>query len=106
MPEDFPDPTAPGATDADLPVHLPPPTEEEIRPDSFTVYTGFLRAGDGPIRLPVAAEGPRYGAEEADAVAHRFFAALAGDRELEVHLDDPIEIATAITNHAGITLAG
>lgn len=91
MPEDFPDPTAPDATDADLPVHLPPPTEEEIRPDSFTVYTGFLRAGDGPIRLPVAAEGPRYGAEEADAVAHRFFAALAGDRELEEHLDDPIE---------------
>ena len=76
---------------APLPDRLPPPTEEEIRPDSFTVTTGFLRAGAGPIELPVAGPGPMYTAAEADAAAHAFFAALAGDRELEHHIADPIE---------------
>jgi len=91
VPQDTPDPTAPDRGGADLPDRLPPPAEEEIRPDSFTVTTGFLRAGDAPIRLPVAAAGPPYTPEEADAVAHRFFGALAGDRELEHHIDDPVE---------------
>ena len=59
------------------------------------VTTGFFRAGTDPIRLPKALEGPEYTAEQATAAAHEFFAALAGDRELLEHHDDPIEHARA-----------
>ena len=91
MSEQPPDLTAPDDGVAELPDQLPPATEEEIQPDSFTVTTGFLRAGAGPIELPVASEGPVYTAAEADDAAHAFFAALAGDRELEHHIADPVE---------------
>ena len=57
--------------------------------------TGFFRAGTDPIRLPKAADGPPYTSEQAAAAAHEFFAALAGDRELLEHHDDPIEHARA-----------
>lgn len=59
------------------------------------VTTGFFRAGTDPIRLPRALEGPLYTPEQASAAAHEFFAALAGDRELLEHHDDPVEHARA-----------
>ncbi len=40
--------------------------------------------------MPRAEVGPPYSYDQADAEAHRFFAALAGDREI-VHHDDPVE---------------
>ena len=52
MSDDLPDLTAPDEGIGELPDELPPPTEEEIQPDSFVVTTGFLRAGDSPIELP------------------------------------------------------
>lgn len=91
MTDDLPDPTAPDEGVAELPDELPPPSGEEIRPDSFIVTTGFLRAGDGPIQLPVAADDASYSPDEADVAARRFFDALAADRELEHDLPDPVE---------------
>lgn len=97
-----PEPAANGeATDvfapdrvADLPDELPPPTGDEIRPDSFIARTGFLRAGDSPLSLPRLPEGPELSYVEADESAHRFLDALAQGRELVVHAD-PIEHARA-----------
>ncbi len=91
MSDDLPDPTVPDEGVADLPEELPPPTEEEIQPDSFLVTTGFLRAGDGPVQVPIGAKGMAYTAAEADAAARGFFDALAGERELEYDLADPVE---------------
>ena len=95
MSDDFLDPTAPVEGVAELPAELPPPTGEDIQPDSFVVTTGFLRAGDQPIRLPVAPEGATYTSQEADEAAREFFGALVGERDLEHHLDDPVEHARA-----------
>ena len=91
MSDELPDLTAPDEGIGQLPDELPPPTEEEIQPDSFVVTTGFLRAGDDPIQLPVAAEGTKYSADQADEAARSFFDALAGERELEHDLDDAVE---------------
>ena len=91
MSHDLPDITAPDEHGGELPEQLPPPTAEDIRPDSFVVTTGFLRAGDGPIRLPVAPAGTSYTAAEADAAARRFFDLLAGERQLDYDLEDPVE---------------
>ncbi|MEM9203582.1 MAG: hypothetical protein AAGC53_18225 [Actinomycetota bacterium] len=74
---------------------MPDATEEEIRPDSFVVTTGFFRAGTEPLRLPKALEGPPYSPAQADAAAREFFAALAADRELLEQHDDPLEHARA-----------
>lgn len=95
MSDDLPDPTEPVEGVAELPEELPPPTGDDIQPDSFVVTTGFLRAGDQPIRLPVAPEGVTYTPHEADEAAREFFAALVGERELEHHLEDPVEHARA-----------
>ena len=91
------DPTTPQAVDEvrELPSSLPAATDEEIRPDSFIVTTGFFRAGTDPIRLPKAVEGPLYTPEQASMAAHEFFRALAGDRELLEHHEDPVEHARA-----------
>ncbi|MEK9999074.1 MAG: hypothetical protein VW623_03120, partial [Acidimicrobiaceae bacterium] len=76
-----------------MPEELPPPTAEEIRPDSFIVTTGFFRAGTEPIRLPRAVDGPTYTPDEAAVAARQFFEALASGRELEHEHDDPVEFA-------------
>jgi hypothetical protein len=89
--DDLPDITSPGDGGGALPDDLPPPAGDDIRPDSFVATTGFLRAGDGPIRLPAAADGTSYTAAEADAAARRFFDLLAGERVLEYDLDDPVD---------------
>ena len=91
------DPTVPQGADEvrELPQSLPDATDEEIRPDSFVVTTGFFRAGTDPIRLPKALEGPTYTPEQASAAAHEFFAALAAGRELLEEHDDPLEHARA-----------
>lgn len=91
MTDESPPQTIPPEGRAELPAQLPPPSGDEIRPDSFVVTTGFLRAGDEAIELPITAPGPPYTPEEADAAAHAFFAALAGDRELATHDSDPVE---------------
>ena len=79
---------------ADLPDELPPPTGEEIEPDSFVVRTGFLRAGDAPLRLPRLPAGPELSYIDADEIAHQFLVALAQGRVL-VPYADPVEHARA-----------
>ncbi len=74
----------------ELPDELPPPSGEDIRPDSFAVTTGFLRSGTAPLDIPRSPPGPPLSYEEADMEAHRFFASLAGDRDV-THYDDPVE---------------
>ena len=56
--------------------------------------SGFLRAGEGVLDVPRTDPGPEYSCDQADAEAHRFFAALAGGRDTTFH-DDPVEFVRA-----------
>ncbi len=69
-------------------------TDEDIRPDEFATTTGFLRSGTASRNLPRAEPGPPWTFDEADARAHRFLEAVAGERDVEHH-DDPLELARA-----------
>ena len=69
--------------------------ELEIRPDSFMVTSGFLRAGDTPNVPPPAPEGPPWSYAEADEQAHEFLLFVAGERTMPQYLDDPVEHARA-----------
>lgn len=76
----------------ELPDQLPPPTGDEIQPDSFASRTGFLRAGSTPLNLPRLPAGAPLSYGDADEAAHHFLAALAQGRELVAHAD-PVEHA-------------
>lgn len=67
----------------------------EIRPDSFLVTSGFLRAGSEPNVPPPADDGPEWTYDEADERAHEFLLAVAGERTMPEFLDDPVEHARA-----------
>lgn len=80
----------------DEPVTLP--TEDdalEIRPDSFKVTSGFLRAGNEPNVPPPADPGDTWSFDEADERAHEFLVVVAGERTMPEYLDDPVEHARA-----------
>ncbi|MFQ5557625.1 MAG: hypothetical protein ACE5GB_08995 [Acidimicrobiales bacterium] len=65
----------------------------ETTDETFETTSGFFRTGRGPRLLPPADDGPPWNREEADARAHDFLAALVGDREIDAHIDDPVEHA-------------
>lgn len=67
--------------------------ELEIRPDSFMVTSGFLRAGNEPNVPPVAPVGPPWSFDEADEKAHEFLVVVAGERTMPEYIDDPVEHA-------------
>ena len=59
------------------------------------VSTGFLRADQTPTPPERMEAGEQWSFDDADAHAHRFLDAIAGGRELEHRLDDPVEHARA-----------
>jgi len=67
----------------------------EIRPDSFKVTSGFLRAGEEANVPPPAGDGPLWSFDEADEQAHNFLLRVAGERTMPEFLDDPVEHARA-----------
>ena len=80
--------------DPDEPVTVPPVDDNlEIRPDSFMVTSGFLRAGNEPNVPPLADEGPMWTFDEADEAAHGFLVEVAGARTMPEYIDDPVEHA-------------
>ena len=84
------------ARDPDERPTLPREDDElEIRPDSFMVTSGFLRAGDAPNVPPPADDGPGWSFAEADERAHEFLVFVAGERTMAEFLDDPVEHARA-----------
>ncbi|GJM38949.1 MAG: hypothetical protein DHS20C19_23160 [Acidimicrobiales bacterium] len=70
-------------------------TTLEIRPDSFVVTSGFLRAGDQSNVPPIAEAGPPWTFDEANEQAHGFLVHVAGERTMPEYLDDPVEHARA-----------
>jgi len=55
--------------------------------------TGFMRAGDAKRSLPLAQPGPPWSYEQADAAAHEFLIAVAGERDIYEYVEDPVEHA-------------
>ncbi|MEM7140484.1 MAG: hypothetical protein AAF548_05565 [Actinomycetota bacterium] len=80
----------------DEPVTLPSEdTALVIKPDSFVVTSGFLRAGSEPNVPPPASDGPAWTFDEADEQAHEFLLHVSGERTVTEFIEDPVEHARA-----------